>query len=159
TRGAVPAGCHPAPLSVAQAPLWGLGKVIALEHPEVWGGLFDLAFDASYQDNDAMLLLAELWDAEGEDQVAWRDGEPYVARVVPSLQPVPQSVHIRADGSYLITGGLGALGLHVARWLVNRGARHMILMGRSGASSEAVQEAVRQLRQAGANILVAQADM
>jgi acyl transferase domain-containing protein/acyl carrier protein len=159
TRGAVPAGRQSAPLSIAQAPLWGLGKVIALEHPEVWGGLLDLDPDAQCQDDDAAMLLAELWDAEGEDQLAWRDGQRYVARVVQSPQPVPQGLHIRTDGSYLITGGLGALGLHVARWLVNRGARHMVLIGRNGASSGAAQEAVNQLRQAGANILVAHADV
>src|SRR5215510_12749135 len=159
TRGAVPAGRQSAHLSVAQAPLWGLGKVIALEHPEVWGGLLDLDPDAQCQDDDAAMLLAELWDAEGEHQVAWRDGQRYVARVVQSPQLISQRIHIRTDSSYLITGGLGSLGLHVARWLVNQGARHLVLLGRSGASSQAAQEAVSQLRQAGANVLVSQADV
>ena len=41
---------------------------------------------------------------------------------------------IRSDASYLITGGLGTLGLGIARWLVERGARTLALVGRSGAS-------------------------
>ena len=42
TRGAQAAGEEPSPLSVAQSPLWGLGRVIAQEHPTFWGGLVDL---------------------------------------------------------------------------------------------------------------------
>jgi acyl transferase domain-containing protein/acyl carrier protein len=42
TQGAQAAGEKPAPLSVAQSPLWGLGRVIAQEHPTFWGGLVDL---------------------------------------------------------------------------------------------------------------------
>jgi NAD(P)-dependent dehydrogenase (short-subunit alcohol dehydrogenase family)/acyl carrier protein len=56
----------------------------------------------------------------------------------------------------LITGGLGGLGLLVARWLVERGARYLVLMGRSGAASDAAQQAIQELSAAGAKIVVAQ---
>jgi NADPH:quinone reductase-like Zn-dependent oxidoreductase/acyl carrier protein len=67
-------------------------------------------------------------------------------------------VQIRSDRTYLITGGLGALGLRVAMWLVARGARHLVLMGRSGANATA-QQRVRELEAAGAKIMVATADV
>jgi acyl transferase domain-containing protein len=64
----------------------------------------------------------------------------------------------RSDGSYLITGGLGGLGLTVARWMVGQGARHLVLMGRSGASVEA-EKVLDELRAAGATVTVARADV
>ncbi len=68
------------------------------------------------------------------------------------------SGHIRPDASYLITGGLGGLGFTVARWLVERGARHLALVGRSGPS-ESAQAAIQELEQAGAQVRVLQADV
>jgi len=70
--------------------------------------------------------------------------------------PLPVTLH--ADGTYLITGGLGGLGLSVAQWMVHQGARHVVLMGRSGASASA-QEAVNALRETGAQVVVAKADV
>ena len=63
-----------------------------------------------------------------------------------SATPAP-----RADASYLITGGLGALGLHTARWLVRSGARHLVLLGRRAPSAEA-QGAIDQLRAEGVSV-------
>jgi len=138
-----------------------LGKVIALEHPEVWGGLLDLDPHASGQDHEVAMLLIELWEATGEDQVAFRDQQRYVARLLGDPQRAARGIRVRADGSYLITGGLGALGLQVARWLLDRGARYLVLSGRRGVSfkAKAVQEAVDQLQQAGAQVLVVSADV
>ena len=59
TRGAISVDESPGLLSVAQAPLWGLGKVIALEHPDFWGGLIDL--DPQAFDDEADWLLAEFF--------------------------------------------------------------------------------------------------
>ncbi len=64
----------------------------------------------------------------------------------------------RADASYLITGGLGGLGLQVARWMVECGARHLALLGRKEASTIA-QEAVDELKRGGAQVLIIQADV
>ncbi|OZV75710.1 hypothetical protein CA850_28135 [Micromonospora echinospora] len=65
---------------------------------------------------------------------------------------------VRADGAYLITGGLGGLGLHVARWLVDRGARALVLVGRSGVT-DANRADVAALRDAGARVEVVRADI
>jgi acyl transferase domain-containing protein/acyl carrier protein len=76
--------------------------------------------------------------------------------VVPALPAQPA---LRPDGTYLITGGLGGFGLAAARWLVEHGVKHLLLLGRSGAGSAAAQEAVAQLQQAGVTVTVAQADV
>ena len=65
---------------------------------------------------------------------------------------------LRGDASYLITGGLGGLGLRVARWMVKRGARHLALVGRSAPSAEA-QAAVGELERGGAQVRVITADV
>lgn len=131
TCGAQAVGEKPGPISIAQAPLWGLGRVIGhQEFSSLWGGLVDLDPDAS--DNDAALLFEEIWHATDEDQIAFRDAQRYVIRMVASTHltpPLPPS--FRPDGSYLITGGLGNLGLLVARWMVMQGARRLILMART----------------------------
>src|SRR5947199_326954 len=65
---------------------------------------------------------------------------------------------LRSDATYLITGGLGGLGLLLARWMVDRGARHLVLLGRSGPSATALG-VVSQLEECGAQVTVVQADV
>jgi acyl transferase domain-containing protein/acyl-CoA synthetase (AMP-forming)/AMP-acid ligase II/acyl carrier protein len=162
TRGAVSVGSELP--GIAQASLWGMGKVVALEHPELWGGMLDLAphtvetLHTTPQHDEATKLLAEIEDSFGEDHLAFRNGNRYVARLVRKQLAESKKVVLRLDGTYLITGGLGALGLSVAQWMVERGAKQLVLIGRRIASSEA-QETLRQLEQKGAKILVVQADV
>jgi acyl transferase domain-containing protein/acyl carrier protein len=76
--------------------------------------------------------------------------------------PVEVSMHravLRDDATYLVTGGLGGLGLLVARWMVEQGARHLVLVGRSGAATAQAEAAVAALRAAGARVDVARADV
>ncbi len=134
TRGAQAAGPGPTPAGGAlQAPLWGLGKTISLEHPEFWGGLVDLDPEGSPVEEESANLLAEIRRADGEQEIAFRRGERQVARVVPAREGVvpPHGYRPRPDGAYLVTGGLGGLGLEVARWLAGQGARRLILLGRT----------------------------
>ncbi|MBI5785595.1 MAG: SDR family NAD(P)-dependent oxidoreductase [Rhodocyclales bacterium] len=65
---------------------------------------------------------------------------------------------VSADAAYLVTGGLGALGLQTARWLVERGARHLVLTGRSAPNAAAAQ-VVASLESAGVAVRVVQADV
>ena len=60
TRGAQPAGEETLPLDTAQAPLWGLGRVIPQEHPTLWGGLVDLELDASDAEDAAPVVEGSL---------------------------------------------------------------------------------------------------
>ncbi|MEM9507577.1 MAG: aminotransferase class I/II-fold pyridoxal phosphate-dependent enzyme [Cyanobacteria bacterium P01_E01_bin.35] len=80
----------------------------------------------------------------------------HIGKVVISLPASNQIV--KSDGSYLITGGLGALGLQVANWLVAEGAKHLILLGRGKPTTSAQQE-VNQLKQQGVTVDVLPADI
>lgn len=131
TRGAQPVGEEPAALEVAQSPVWALGRVLRVEHPEMWGGLVDLDPGAAPEVAAGDLLNA-LTGGDREDQVAFRQRQRFVtrfgrARWVPAERDLPVVGH----HSYLITGGLGDLGLRVAAWLVEKGARHLMLASRA----------------------------
>jgi NADPH:quinone reductase-like Zn-dependent oxidoreductase/acyl carrier protein len=72
---------------------------------------------------------------------------------------IPTELALRGDATYLITGGLGALGLAAAGWMVEKGARHLVLMGRSGAASAEQRAALDRLRESGAEVEIARADV
>jgi acyl carrier protein len=93
--------------------------------------------------------------------VAFRDGKRYVARLMPISTPLSTDQPLISDGSYLITGGLGALGLTLAEWLVQQGARHLVLTSRQGLlnQSEEKQQKIRALENQGATIKVVAADV
>jgi acyl transferase domain-containing protein/acyl carrier protein len=77
------------------------------------------------------------------------------------MRPFPEPGKLRFDGNaaYLITGGLGGFGLATARWMVEHGARHLVLVGRSGASSEAARRTIDELTQKSVRVTVAHADV
>jgi acyl transferase domain-containing protein/acyl carrier protein len=134
----------------AQAAIWGAGRVLALEHPDVFAGLAD------HDGTEASLraVACHLQAPDDESQVAFRDGQRFVPRLAAAA--VPQGdAPVRADGCYLITGGLGGVGLHLARWLVDRGAQDVVLVARHGPSPQA-SAALRELN---ARVHVCQADV
>ncbi|MFM7583119.1 MAG: type I polyketide synthase, partial [Caldilinea sp.] len=146
-------------VSVTQSPLWGMGRVIALEHGDQWGGLLDIDPLAEPLES-AQQLLADLWQPDGEEQIAYRTGERYVARLVVArpLQ-IADAPPIRANGSYLVTGGLGSLGLQTVQWLVAEGARHVIVIGRRGVQTATQQALLYKVKAQGATIQIAQLDV
>ncbi|KKC00606.2 type I polyketide synthase [Mycolicibacter arupensis] len=112
-----------------------LARVLA-DEPDLGATLVDLESSA---DTAALAdaLLAELGAPLRDDVIALRGGQRYTERLTRATLdgaadtvPVPQA-EVRADGSYLLTGGLGGLGIVVARWLVARGAGRIVLNGRS----------------------------
>lgn len=60
----------------------------------------------------------------------------------------------RKDASYVLSGGLGGLGRSLARWMVSRGARHLLFLSRSGASSDAAKALVEELEAKSCHITV-----
>jgi acyl transferase domain-containing protein len=157
TRGVHDVAGFAAPVAVEHAPLWGLGRVAAHEHPELRTTLVDL--DPAAGPEAARWLAAELRADDPETQVAVRGGRRHVARLVRRTVPraAPADL-VRGDATYLVTGGTGALGLLVARWLVDRGARHLLLISRRGAGDIAERK-LRELRDAGVQVRVAPADV
>ncbi len=147
-------------LSLAQAPVWGIGRALAFEHPELRTCMVDLP--RSPTEADLRALADELSGGEVENQVAFRDGARLCARLergsAPPSRPRPEEFTVRSDGTYLITGGLGGLGLTVAGWLVDRGARRLVLMSRRPPAEDA-RERVRQLVARGAEVVVESGDV
>src|SRR5262249_11095856 len=82
----------------------------------------------------------------------------YAARLASAAAEAPGGAPaVRPDATYLITGGLGGLGLQLAGWMVANGARSLVLTGPSGARAPA-QALLASLRDAGAKGAVARAD-
>ena len=129
TRGAQALDGNEAP-AIHAAAAWGSARVIAEEHPELWGGLIDLD-PARPLAQTAHALHGELLRSDGEDQVRWRAQQRHVLRWVAAEQArAPITAPWRADSTVLVTGGLGGVGLHLARALVAAGARRLALLGR-----------------------------
>jgi myxalamid-type polyketide synthase MxaE and MxaD len=158
TRGARAVGGSTQPLRYEQATLWGLGRAIASEMPSVWGGIVDL--DPAAGSGQETLLLESLFSADGETSAVLREGKRWVPRLARCAPPARRSepAAFRGDATYLITGGLGGLGLEVARWMVRRGARNLVLLGRSAGSAVA-REAVAKLQREGARVVARPADV
>jgi acyl transferase domain-containing protein/NAD(P)-dependent dehydrogenase (short-subunit alcohol dehydrogenase family)/acyl carrier protein len=116
---------------LAASSLWGFGHVLLNESPTLQPTMVDLPADGT----GAAHLLQELHSGNRDEfQVAYRDGARYVRRLAPcEVAASPTAAAVRPDRTYLITGGLGAIGLVTARKLVDLGARHLTLVSRRGA--------------------------
>ncbi|WP_431044269.1 type I polyketide synthase [Streptomyces sp. P1-3] len=192
TQGAVSVGAADRLESVTQAQIWGLGRVVALDRPERWGGLIDLpqTVDEGALDRLAGVLAgsaagngaaAETGIGSGsaigaaagtgtraaagagdvEDQVAIRAAGLFVRRLA---QPTPSSSTAPAEpwtprGTVLVTGGTGALGQHVARWLARNGAERLVLLSRRGADAPGAAELVAELSASGTTVTVEACDV
>ncbi|EAW11667.1 type I polyketide synthase [Aspergillus clavatus NRRL 1] len=120
-------GSGETPTALAQAPLFGLARIIASEHPDL-GCLID-------SENPVFPLTAMRY-IQGADVIRINDDVARTARLrsLPrnKLHPASQPPRLlpRSEGTYLITGGLGVLGLETADFLVENGARRLILISR-----------------------------
>jgi phthiocerol/phenolphthiocerol synthesis type-I polyketide synthase D len=142
------------PVSPATAALKGLVRVLALEHPDLRTTLLDL--DVT-QDRIAA-LAAELHNSGNDDVIARRGERRFVERLSrASLDVRKGHPVVRPGASYVVTGGLGGLGLVVARWLVDRGAGRVVLGGRNDPTDE--QRKVLAELEARAEIVVVRGDV
>ncbi|MGE2717245.1 type I polyketide synthase [Mycolicibacterium litorale] len=115
--------------------LRGLIRVLAYEHPDLRATLVDL--DATDNADLAQALTAELGSSAGDDVIAWRGQRRFAERLSRvGLDAGHREPVVRRDGAYIVTGGLGGVGLVVARWLVDKGAGRVVLNGRTEPSAE-----------------------
>ncbi|MEU3328705.1 type I polyketide synthase [Streptomyces albus] len=158
TRGAVAvAGQDPA-ADPDQAQVWGMGRVLGLEHPERWGGLVDLP--GTPDGPTAARLAALLAGAGDEDQLALRASGTFVRRL--SRAPLGSATaprDWRPRGTVLVTGGTGALGGHIAEWLAGNGAEHVVLTSRRGPQAPGAAELEARLTALGAKVTVRACDV
>ncbi|MEU6541153.1 type I polyketide synthase [Streptomyces sp. NPDC047000] len=159
TRGAVATGAEKAPDSPLQSLVWGFGRVVALEQAGNWGGLADLP--ATLDDRAADRFAALLARTDHEDQVAIRPtgilGRRLLRAATGALPAGGR--HWTPRGTVLVTGGTGALGRHVARWLARSGAEHLLLVSRSGPDAPGAAEFVAELGELGARAELAGCDI
>ncbi|OBJ89050.1 polyketide synthase [Mycobacterium gordonae] len=150
-------------VSPVQTCLWGFGRSASLEHPQVWGGLADLS--SGSPDEWSRLIDAATAGPAGataaaEDQVALRDQAVYVPRLVRRAgAPIATPPALRGDATYLVTGGLGSVGLEIAGYLAAHGARHLVLTGRRAPSIDTQQRIDALQQQTGAEIRTVAADV
>ncbi|MGN9789436.1 type I polyketide synthase, partial [Nonomuraea sp. ZG12] len=168
TSGA--AGPEQAPAGLTQAQVWGLGRVAGLEHPDRWGGLIDVP---EVLDGPVADRLCAVLAMGSEDQVAIRGTEVFARRLVRAPQPralEPDVLETHASrswprsawapgGSVLVTGGTGAIGGRLARWVAGRGASRVVLSSRSGPAAAGVGALAAELALAGTSVVVLAGDV
>ncbi|XVS68214.1 type I polyketide synthase [Actinosynnema sp. CA-299493] len=156
TRGAVATAPSEPPGSPVQAQLWGLGKVVALEHPALWGGLVDLP---AHPDERATRRLGHVLAGLGdEDQLAVRGAGVFASRLLRDATGGTAPAW-RPGGTVLLTGGTGALGPNVARWLARAGAERVVLTSRKGADAPGAVELTAELAGLGTTVTFARCDV
>ena len=144
-------------IAFSQGPGWGLGRVIAAEHPEWRCANLDLSnFPAA---EEIEHFIAWLRGENPEEQIALRGSASFVARFERNLaDSLRAPVQFSPGATYLITGGLGGVGLKVARWMVERGARSLAFLGRR-PPTESAREEIAKLESAGAAARIFSADV
>jgi acyl transferase domain-containing protein len=151
-------------VDVDQAALWGAARVFSEEHPDLWGGILDLRREPTQ--DDAQAAAGALLGPKDEDQLAITDGAVFALRIVAAPASDGAILRWRPDASYLLTGGLGGVGLAVARAMAEQGARRLILASRRGLPPRAEWRhldpsslvgrraaAVREIEAAGVSVL------
>jgi acyl transferase domain-containing protein/NAD(P)-dependent dehydrogenase (short-subunit alcohol dehydrogenase family)/acyl carrier protein len=173
TRGAQSTGLEEAAPSIGQASVWGIGRVIGHQELLAFGSrLIDMDPDAATPEGDTALLLEDILQPGDEDQMSYRSGMRFVPRLVRADDlEAALPARFRSDASYLITGAFGALGMLTARNMIERGARRLVLIGRSKlpprsqwneVTDPAIQDrirAIRDLEARGASIHVVDRDV
>ncbi|MFJ9151062.1 type I polyketide synthase [Streptomyces sp. NPDC102270] len=150
TRGAVNIGIRDTLDAPAQAALWGLGRVVALERPDRWGGLIDLP--PSMGPRTAQHLLGVLSGTSDEDQLAIRRSGVYVRRLVRKSVPRSAAAGWRPRGTVLVTGGAEGLGRHASLWLARAGAARLVVTTTAGAPEDCVDRLRAELGEWGTGL-------
>lgn len=139
---------------------------LMLAQPDVSNRLFREVFELVAEGDFAPLPYRSFKAQEFIDAVRLMQQSGHIGKIVLS-PPEPGEVSTAAKGAFapaadkthLITGGCSGFGLAAARWLAARGARHLVLAGRSGASSSEAQEAVAELRACGVDVHIKALDV
>jgi pimaricinolide synthase PimS1 len=140
----------------AQAALWGLVRTALSEHP----GRFLLIDSDGSEASEATLQQALTADS-GQAQLALREGESFVPRLVPAKgEEDDPAAPLDPERTVLITGATGGLGALIAKHLVEaHGARHLLLVSRSGEQAPGALDLRAQLQETGAEVRIAACDV
>lgn len=137
------------------AVLWGLGRTLALEHPEIWGGIVDVdesvpaALVARY-------VVQEAHGGDGEDQVVYRAGIRRIPRLQRGYPPSAFEAELDRDSCYLVIGATGNIGPHLIRQLAEMGAATIVAVSRNPGSR--LDELAESLAATGTTLVTVAAD-
>ncbi|MEU7055958.1 SDR family NAD(P)-dependent oxidoreductase [Streptomyces sp. NPDC046197] len=154
TRGAVATGSGDTVPGLAQSVLWGLARSTRAEHPELGLTLLDL--DGTEDPSVALRAAVACVD---EPELALRSGALFAPRLVRARAGEPTPAPIPTDGTVLITGGLGAVGRHIAGLLAERGVSRLLLTSRQGPADPRAAEVTAELTALGAKVEVMACDV
>ncbi|MFF3554924.1 type I polyketide synthase [Streptomyces tsukubensis] len=156
TRGAVQTGAADATTSPAQTAVWGLGRAVGLERPELWGGLVDLPAGFTAETGTH---LATVLTQGSEDQVALRPDGIFLRRLVRAEARRAEVKKWSPRGTVLLTGGTGSIGVCIGDWLAERGTRRVVLTSRSGPSAPGVAGLAASVAGGGTAVEVVSCDL
>lgn len=163
--------CENDEVRIMQNPAWGIGRLIGnQEYVKLWGGIADL--DKADMEGSLDMFVRDLLSGDDEDQIAYRKGIRYVARVNNTTKLVnPIRYTLKEDGIYLVTGAFGVLGQLFTKWLIEKGAKRLLLFNRgelpldADLSDAGIDERVRErvgyvngLKAQGIEVLVGNVD-
>lgn len=164
TSGAVAVDAADGLASPLSSAVWGLGAGLALDRPDTWGGLIDVA--GTLDEPMVTRLCGALSGTGNEDQLAIRRNGVFARRMVrarlgdAAFFTEAQALRSwRPRGTTLITGGTGDLGAHVARMLAASGAEHLVLTSRRGEAAQGAPELAAELRLLGARVTITACDV
>jgi phthiocerol/phenolphthiocerol synthesis type-I polyketide synthase B len=132
------------------AVLWGLGRTLALEHPEIWRGVVDLD-DSLPAELAVQYVVAEACATDGEDQVVYKAGRRRVPRLVQGTPPPVAKAPLQGETSHLVVGATGRIGPHLVRQLAELGAKTIVAVSRRGGSQ--LDELAAELASTGTNLI------
>ncbi|MCW2552475.1 MAG: polyketide synthase family protein [Mycobacterium sp.] len=138
----------------AQAVLWGLGRTLALEHPEIWGAVVDVDESAPAEDV-ARLVLTEAHSGDGEDQVVYRDATRHVPRLRRVEAPAA-AVELAPDDCHLVVGATGNIGPYLIKQLADMKATTIVAVARNPGTR--LDELTSSLQEQGCKLITVAAD-
>ena len=138
----------------AHAVLWGMGRTIRLEHPEIWAGIVDV--DESTPDELVARILADETGSGDDDQAVYRRGLRHVPRLQRCAAPAVGLTRFEGDTSHLVIGATGNVGPYLVRQLAEMGASTVVAVSRSGAGK--LTELAIELKALGTTLVEVAAD-
>ena len=137
--------------------LCGFARSLSLAAPQSYGGLIDLPHVLEPSELSSLATVLLKATLQWGDEFAVRDGKVWVRRIVRAKTPV-QTESWSSQGTVLVTGGTGALGAHIARWVVDKGATHLVLTSRRGRKSPGAEQLTEELSAQGCVVSVETCD-
>lgn len=147
-------------VSIYQSTLWGFSEVINHEHSQLWDGIIDTDYNMLTENIDE--VIKEISNGEDKKVVLRDNNKRYISKLVKSRNSLNNeeelNIQVNEYGTYIITGGVGTIGQVYTEYLIEQGAKNIILLSRSGANSEVLNN-IKQWKAKGIDVYVENVDV